>query len=163
MVVLGGLGRCFGALGGSGMASWAVLAASWGVFGASWAVLGRHGSIFVVLSSTRWGSGTQLAPKRDPSWQPEWEQKRTKIDVKNEDEKRQSLRSSWSRLGSILGRSWVPSWGQNRALALGGARFFENRLFEGNGGSRGDLGRSWVDLGRPRGVKMRAAEGLKRS
>ena len=25
------------------------------------------------------------------------------------------------------------------------------------------MGRSWVDLGRPRGVKMRAAEGLKRS
>ena len=29
--------------------------------------------------------------------------------------------------------------------------------------SRGDLGRSWVDLGCPRGVKMRAAEGQKRS
>ena len=29
--------------------------------------------------------------------------------------------------------------------------------------SRGDLGRSWVDLGRPRGVEMRAAEGQKRS
>ena len=69
------------------------------------------------------------------------------------------LEPSWVDLGS----SWVPSWGQNRALALGGARFFENRLFEENEGSRGDLGRFGVDLGRPRGVKMRAAEGLKRS
>ena len=69
------------------------------------------------------------------------------------------MEPSWVDLGS----SWVPSWGQNRTLAYGGARFFENRLFEENEGSRGDLGRSWVDLGRPRGVKMRAAEGLKRS
>ena len=29
--------------------------------------------------------------------------------------------------------------------------------------SRGDLVRSWVDLGRPRGVKMRTAESQKRS
>ena len=45
----------------------------------------------------------------------------------------------------------------------GGARFFENRLFGENEGSGGDLGRSWVDLGRPKGVKMSAAEGQKRS
>ena len=69
------------------------------------------------------------------------------------------MEPSWVDLGS----SWVPSWGQNRALALGGARFFENRLFEENEGSRGDLGRSWVDLGRPRGVKMRATKGQKRN
>ena len=66
---------------------------------------------------------------------------------------------SWAVLGAILGRLGP----QNRALALGGARFSENRLFGENEGSRGDLGRSWVDLGRPRGVKMRAAEGQKRS
>ena len=94
---------------------------------------------------------------------PNFDPRRTKIDVENEIEKRRLLKivlePSWVDLGS----SWVPSWGQNRALALGGARFFENRLFEENEGSRGDLGRSWVDLGRPRGVKMRAAEGQKRS
>ena len=96
-----------------------------------------------------------MEPKCDP--------RGTKIEDKNEDEKRRLLKivlePSWVDLGS----SWVPSWGQNRALALGGARFFENRLFGENEGSRGDLGRSWVDLGRPRGVKMRAGEGLKRS
>ena len=57
----------------------------------------------------------------------------------------------------------MPSWGQNRARALSGARFFENRLVQENEGSRGDLGRFGVDLGRPRGVKMRAEKGLKRS
>ena len=35
------------------------------------------------------------------------------------------LEPSWVDLGS----SWVPSWGQNRALALGGTRFFENLIF----------------------------------
>ena len=69
------------------------------------------------------------------------------------------LEPSWVDLGS----SWVPSWGQNRAPAKGGAHFFENRLFEENEGSRGDFGRFGVDLGRPRGSKMRSAEGLKRS
>ena len=59
------------------------------------------------------------------------------------------LEPSWVDLGP----SWVPSWGQNRALALGGARFFENLLFGENEGSSGYLGRSWVDLRRPRGSK----------
>ena len=70
------------------------------------------------------------------------------------------------RLGAVLDPSWVvlsAALGSKSCFGSSGARFFENRLFEENGGSRGDLGRSWVDLGRPRGVKMRAAEGLKRS
>ena len=69
------------------------------------------------------------------------------------------MEPSWVDLGS----SWVPSWGQNRALVLGGARFFENRLFGNNEGSTGDLGRFGVDLGGPRRVKRGAAEGQKRS
>ena len=112
-----------------------------------------------------------------PSWAPQgdiWEAKtapkpipkRLKIEAKIEEAKKAIqddlgpvLERSWAVLGAILGRLGP----QNRALALGGARFFENRLFGENEGSRGDLGRSWVDLGRPRGVKMRAEEGLKRS
>ena len=61
------------------------------------------------------------------------------------------LEPSWVDLGP----SWVPSWGQNRALALGGARFSENRLFGENEGSRGDLRRSWVDLGAQSAPKWR--------
>ena len=94
---------------------------------------------------------------------PKFDPRQSKIDVENQVETRRLLKivlePSWIDLGS----SWVPSWVQNRALALGGARFFENRLFQKHGGSRGDLSRSWVDLGRRRGVKMRAAEGQKRS
>ena len=91
---------------------------------------------------------------------PNFDPRRTQIHVENEVEKRRLLKivlePSWVDLGS----SWVPSWGQNRALALGGARFFENLLFGENEGSRGDLRGSWVDLGaqeapkwRPRRVK----------
>ena len=66
---------------------------------------------------------------------------------------------SWVVLGAVLGAVL----GSESCSRSSGARFFENRLFGENEGSRGDLGRSWVDLGRPRGVKMRAEEGLKRS
>ena len=45
-----------------------------------------------------------MAPKRDPTWHPKWEQKRTKIEDKNEDEKRRLLKivlePSWVDLGS---------------------------------------------------------------
>ena len=40
--------------------------------------------------------GAKMSPESDP--------RRTKIDVKNDVEKRRFRRSSWSRLGSILGR-----------------------------------------------------------
>ena len=78
---------------------------------------------------------------------PNFDPRRMKIDVENEVEKRRLLKivlePSWVDLGS----SWVPSWGQNRAPMQGGARFFENRLFEENEASRGDLGRTWANLG----------------
>ena len=70
------------------------------------------------------------------------------------------------RLGAVLGRSWVVLGAVLGSKSCSRPRwrsFFENLLFGENEGSRGDLGRSWVDLGRPRGVKMRAGEGLKRS
>ena len=128
-----------------------------------WAVTSRLGSFLTQqggLGDPTWADfGAQRGAKMRPNFDP----RQIKIDVENEVKKRRLLKivlePSWVDLGS----SWVPSWGQNRALALGGARFFENRLFGENEGSRGDLGRSWVDLGRPRGVKMRAAEGQKRS
>ena len=95
--VLEGLGRLLGG-------SWGVLGASWGRLGPSWVVR-------VVLSSTRWAEprhlgrfwdpkggqdGAKMEPKSDSRW--------TKIEDKNDVEKRRSWRSSWSRLGSVLGR-----------------------------------------------------------
>ena len=64
------------------------------------------------------------APKSTP--------KRSKIEAKNQESKKPIqddlglvLGRSWAVLGAILGRLGP----QNRALALGGARFFENSLF----------------------------------
>ena len=66
----------------------------------------------------------KTAPKSIP--------KRSKIEAKNQDEKKPIqddlgpvLGRSWAVLGAILGRLGP----QNRALALGGARFFEKSLF----------------------------------
>ena len=96
---------------------WRVFRVSFGVLGGSWTPLWRPRSclgpswvVGVVLSSTGWAEprhlarfwvpkggqdGAKMEPKSDP--------RRTKIEDKNGDEKRSS-RSSWSRLGSILGR-----------------------------------------------------------
>ena len=59
---------------------------------------------------------------------------------------------SWADLGLILG----PPEGQNRALALGGARFLKNRPFRRKVVSRRLLGRSWVDLGGQKGSSWEA-------
>ena len=69
------------------------------------------------------------------------------------------MEPSWVDLGS----SWVPSWGHFFEFGWGFTMFFENPRFRKSTVSRGDLGRSWVDFGRPRGSKMGAAEGQKRS
>ena len=56
------------------------------------------------------------------------------------------LEPSWNDLGS----SWVPSWGQNRAVAHTALVFFENRFFEEDKRSRRVLDRTWLDLGAKR-------------
>ena len=110
---LGGLGRLLGHLGG-------VLEGLGGVLGGIGAVLGRLGSSWVVLrhfgavdSRCAADLGVQKGAKMKPNFDP----RRMKIDVENEVEKRRLLKivlePSWVDLGS----SWVPSWGQNRALA----------------------------------------------
>ena len=75
------------------------------------------------------------------------------------------------RLGRVLGRSWAdlgPILGglgaQNRAVAHTGLEILKNQLLgkiKLQDGSWAHLGSIWVDLGRPRGVRMRAAEGQK--
>ena len=46
-----------------------------------------------------------------------------------------------------------PSDPQNRAPALGGARFFENSCFRKSEVSRGNLGRTWANLGAQKAPK----------
>ena len=144
------------------------MAASWGVLGGSWGILGTHGSTFVVLSSTGRVMSAQLAPKRDPTWDQKGTPKRTKIEDKNDDEKRSSRRSSWNGLGAILGRSWVvlgPALGSKTCCGPSGVHFFEKSNFGKNAASRRDLGACWADLGAQRALKRsprRSQDGAKK-
>ena len=163
--IFGRVGASWGSFGGLG-GSWAALGRLLGgleaVLDRSWAVLSRHRLLRVVLGppacarKSHWGvQGGQDEPKIGPKTDQNRCQKRSRRKKALED-----------RLGAVLGRSWVvlsAVLGSKSCSPSSGARFFENRLFGENEGSGGDLGQSWVDLGRPRGVKMSAAEGQKRS
>ena len=97
---LGGvLGRSWGVLRGSG----GVRGASWEALGRSWSGLGGHLAARRFLIDFwidfRVVLGTQKGAKREPKRY----QNRTKIEGKNDVEKRCFSRPSWSRLGAILG------------------------------------------------------------
>ena len=97
---LGGvLGGSWGVLGGSGR----VRGASWEALGRSWSGLGGHLAArrFLIdfLIDFRVVLGAQKGAKREPKRY----QNRTKIEGKNDVEKRCFSRPSWSRLGAILG------------------------------------------------------------
>ena len=83
--------------------------------------------------------------------------------IRLQEASRGDLGRSWVDLGRPRGVKMRAAEGLKRCyveLSWGGdveVKLRENRLFGENEGSRGDLGRSWVDLGRPRGVKMRTA------
>ena len=62
-------------------------------------------------------------------WGAQAEQNRTKIDVKNENEKRSSPRPSWSRLGPILGRFGSRLGTQKTPETLENVLFREHSLF----------------------------------
>jgi hypothetical protein len=101
-VVLGVLGVFWGVLG----RSWGVLGASWEALGGSWralerllgglnavldlswAALSRHGSLRVILGPARPYGHPPLGGPRGAKMKPKWSPRRTKIDVKNEVEKR---------------------------------------------------------------------------
>ena len=95
-----------------------------------------------------------------------WSQNRTQDGPKSKTKTKSKKEALEDRLGAVLGRSWVVLGAvlrpKSRSRPRRG-RDFEKSRFLKHKASRGDLDRSWVDLGRPRGVKMRAAEGLKRS
>ena len=107
---LGALGGLLGLLGSFLEASWEPLGDSWGSLGG--------------LLGASWGDVPKKYQKRTPKWTiwgpkmgPRWDPKRTKIEDKNEDEKKTFfkivLKRSWSHHGPILGHFDL----QNRALA----------------------------------------------
>ena len=124
----------------------------WGVLGCSWGLLDPLETVLEAILGPRsrkiekrslqvngrQGLGVDFGSPNGSQNDPKTIQKRVKI----QDEKCITFLSlldpSWTGLEAILDPSWV----QNRALALGGARFFENRLFGENEASRPELTRS---------------------
>ena len=88
LVVLGLLGRSSGGLGGS----WAALGRHLGgleaVLDPSWAALSRQGSILLILGPASSYVEAPFEGPRGAKMRPKWSPRRTKIDVKNEVEKR---------------------------------------------------------------------------
>ena len=136
---LGGPGEALGASGGALGASWEALGP---LLGAPWVEDQNLIDFGVDLGSQKW---PQEGPKMDPKMVQNRHRNLTRYKMLS----KTLLEPSWVDLGS----SWVPSWSQNRAPMQGGARFFENRLFEENEASRGDLGRTWANLGAQKGPK----------
>ena len=88
LVVLGLLGGSFGGLGGSWAALGRLLGGLEAVLDRSWAALSRHGLLKVVLEPTGSGDPRHLGAQRGGKRKPKWDPRGTKIDVKNDVEKR---------------------------------------------------------------------------
>ena len=98
--LLGGvLGGSWEVLGGSG----GVRGASWEALGRSWSGLGGHLVARRFLIDFWSDFGVVLGAQRGAKREPKRDQNRTKIEGKNDVEKRCFSRPSWSRLGAILG------------------------------------------------------------
>ena len=88
--------------------SWAALDGSWGALGpllaALGAILGRH----VKIDEKSMPKMTDFGSPKAPQMAPKSDQKATKNRCKKRSEKRTEIRSSWGRLGTILGRFGSP-------------------------------------------------------
>ena len=88
--------------------------------------------------------GSQKGAQREPKSTP----KRTKIEDKNRCEKNTSSRSSWGRLGAILGHFGSPLGVIFIDFLLVFKAFRENSRFSKNSVSRAVLSPTWPILGR---------------
>ena len=109
-------------------------------------VLGRHGSFGVISESLGPDGLRHLGGQRGSKMRSKWDPRRTKIEDKNEDEKRRSCRSSWGGLGSILGRLGFRLGGQKSPETVCYKRFRENYVFEEDKAEKGNLDGTWADF-----------------
>ena len=97
-------GSSWAALGRSWEALGRLLGGSWPLLAALGAILERHAKIIKKSMPKMTDFGSQKGAQREPKSDP----KPTKIEDKNRCEKNTSSRSSWSRLGAILGHFGSP-------------------------------------------------------
>ena len=151
MQLLGALGSLFGALGALLAALGPLLGALGGLLGGSWgllaalgAILERHQKIIKKSMPKMTDFGSQKGAQREPKSNP----KPTKIEDKNRCEKNTSSRSSWSRLGAILGHFGGHLGSQKSSETVCFKAFRENSRFSKNSVSRAVLSPTWPILGR---------------
>ena len=151
LVSWGPLRSLFAALG----CSWGSLGHSWATLGRSWdalgrllaalgPLLGRHVKIDEKSMPKMTDFGSEKGAQREPKSNP----KPTKIEDKNRCEKNSSSRSSWSRLGAILGHFGGHLGSQKSSETVCFKRFRENPRFSKNSVSRAVLSPTWAILGR---------------
>jgi hypothetical protein len=108
------------------------------------AILERHQKIIKKSMPKMTDFGSQKGAQREPKSNP----KPTKIEDKNRCEKNTSSRSSWSRLGAILGHFGSPLGVIFIDFSLVFKAFRENSRFSKNIVSRAVLSPTWLILGR---------------
>ena len=143
------LGASWAALG----ANFALLARSWPLLGRSWPLLGRSwdalGTLLAALGAIL-DKHQQINQKTTPKMsnfgsqkgarrEPKSNKKPTKIEHKNRCEKNTSSRSSWSRLGAILGHFGGRLGSQKSYETVCFKAFRENSRFSKNSVSRAVL------------------------
>ena len=136
-LVLVALGALLGALG-------RLLGGSWELLAALGAILERHQKIIKKSMPKMTDFGSQKGAQREPKSSP----KPTKIEDKNRCEKNTSSRSSWSRLGAILGHFGSPLGVIFIDFSFVFKAFRENSRFSKNIVSRAVLSPTWPILGR---------------
>jgi hypothetical protein len=91
----------------------------------------------------------QKAPQKGPKWS----QERTKIEHKIQHKTKRLSRSSWIRLGPVLGRFGVDLGVKNSENPLVFKGFRENHVFEEDKAWKAILDGTWVELDAQKGPK----------
>ena len=108
------------------------------------AILERHAKIIKKSMPKMLDLGSEKGAQREPKSNP----KPIKIEDKNRCEKNTSSRSSWGRLGAILGHFGGHLGSQKSSETICFKRFRENSRFSKNSVSRAVLSPTWPILGR---------------
>ena len=132
------LGRSWGSLGCSWAALGRLLAALGPLLAALGAILGRH----VKIDEKSMPNMSDFGSPNPPQMAPKSSQKTTKNRCEKRSEKRTEVRSSWGRLGTILGRFGSPLGLKIVDFSLVFKAFREKSLFSKNVASRAVLDRS---------------------
>ena len=138
--------------------SWPLLATFWSLLAALASLLAPLGPLLAALGpllrrhakiiKKSMPKMTDLGSQNHPKMAPKSDQKATGNQCKKRSEKRTEIRSSWGRLGTILGHFRSPLGVKNIDFSLVFVGFREKSRFSKNSVSRAVLSPTWPILGR---------------